>query len=162
MSDLFSGEPLARHGAGPRNKMSIWKPSGRNELTNATTTPPSALRPRGLPPPHTHTHTHTVPHSLPLSSTLGCAVPTHPTPHTHTHIYTHKNKHKNTANGIAKARFNAARSLELRLKVGFVFRRRVSAPGSCTDCDEISQTIFIKANKFNMLSKEGGQTQFKV
>lgn len=36
----------------PRNKTSIWKPSGRNELTNATTMPPSALRPQGLPPTH--------------------------------------------------------------------------------------------------------------
>lgn len=43
------------------------------------------------------------------------------------------------------------------MKVRFLFCWHVSALGCRTDSDEISQTIFIKALKFNMLLKEGSK-----
>lgn len=113
MSDLFSGEPLARYRTGPRNKTSIWKPSGRSELTNATTTPPSAPRPRGLTPTHSRTRGATTITAQQQHPRMCCA-------HTQ-HIQT-KIQIWNTANGIAEARINAASLLGLRLKVRFVFR----------------------------------------
>lgn len=103
----------------------------------------------------------------------GTARPT-PNPHTRYHNHYHsaapsdmlapmcnatKNKHINRANGIAKARINAVSLLELWFKVIFFFCWHISALGCCTNCDEISQTIFIKALKFNVLSK-GGKAHF--